>query len=143
MISRDKLLEEEHLDKTIESLLGKITEIIIAYKLRDQDTEEAKNIRNIEPRLQQFLNMYKNELNLFKKDTEISSDKRKEIEIKLLEFLKTIIDDLEKYKEEINKMVEKILHNQNINNEYDLIIRIHDAYMKKSQELTSFVHAME
>lgn len=143
MIPKDKLLEEEHLDKTIESLLGKITQVIIAYNLRDKDTEEAKKIKNIEPRLRQFLNMYRNEFELFRKDSETNIEKKKEIERKLLEDLKSIIDDLERYKEDINRMVEESLHNQNITREYEDILRIHGDYIKKSEKVASYVRALE
>jgi len=143
MISRDKLLEEEKLDMTIESLLGKITQVIIAYKLRDQDSEEASNISKISTRLEQFMNIYNNELKLFETDRATADVKRKEIESKLIEDLGIILKDLNEYKEEINRMVEKILHNQNITREYDEILRVHDEYIKKADKVNSYVHALE
>ena len=132
MINRDKLLEEEHLDKTIESLLGKITEIIIAYKLRGQETEEEIYIRKISTRLEEFTKMYKNESKLFERDETTEDIQRKTLEIKIIEELGIIINLLNEYKVKAESMTEKIPHNQNINVEYNEIIRVHDKYMKES-----------
>jgi hypothetical protein len=144
MINREKLLEEEHLDLTIEKLLDKINQAIIAYNLRNQDADEANKLKTvIAPKLQQFINMYQNEFGLFEKDKESSKDERKNIETKLLEYLGEIIKDLEEYLVDINKMTEKTIHGQNVTHEYEELLRIHSDYAKKSEKVTSYVHALE
>ena len=61
----------------------------------------------------------------------------------LIEDLGIIIMELKKYKEEINTLIEKTLHNQNITSEYEEILRIHSDYVKKTEKVKSYIHALE
>lgn len=143
MIKKDKVLEEEKINKIIENVLEKVIQIIMAYNLRDKDTEEAMQIRNIQPKLEQFLRMYANEYALIKKDTEQSPEKIKQVENVLLEQLEGIMTDLERCRDDINKMLKEASAGASITREYEDIHRIYGDYIKRSKKLDSDLHMLE